>query len=332
MIIPQAPVEPPVNTNNVTEVQASEQLQRPDIHQIVREIFLRNLINGTVKRNERYGIQTGVAVTDLQSGHTIAGQNQDEVHFAASINKLPIALLVLEDLRAGTLDLDQTMTWQASDQRGGFGFYDQPGAPLEASLRDVLFDLLNRSGNTVTRVLVNGALGGAEAVNDRFAAKPQLSNTSLVPLGNGLFFLGDSTARDSLWAMTELLKTQDSYAAFMKDALATNIFTDFGVRSQLSNKDYVVLANKVGILNDISGNNRHDVGIIYNTKTGKSYGYSFFTTSPFESETATPQAEHSLQFMGRHLLHFAGTKKQHKDAAPDTQRSLQTPAQGRMIY
>lgn len=105
------------------------------------------------------------------------------------------------------------------------------------------------------------------------------------------------------------METQDSYAQFLKDTLSTNIFTDFGVRSQLAGNDYILLVNKIGLLDDdVDGNNRHDTGIIYNTKTHKSYGYSFFTTSPFDSATATPQAEQSLMNMGRYLLRFAGDR------------------------
>lgn len=337
MITPQAPIQPPLNTNVIQDVQAAEQLRRGDIRQIVKEIFLRHLIDGSIKQNERQDVRTGVTIRDLKDDRTIVGHNQDDVHFAASVNKIPVALLVLEDLRSGALDLDQTMAWQASDQRGGFGDFDQPGAPLQAPLSDVIYDMLNRSGNTVVRVLVNYALGGAEAVNERFAAKPGLSNTSLTPLGDGLFYLGDSTSRDSLWAMNELLKNQDQYGSFMKDALATNIFTDFGVRSQLAGNNYITLVNKVGILDDIEGNNRHDMGIIYNSKTHRTYGYSFFTTAPYDPEdfSATEQADQSLKDMGRYALRFAGDKKRRAGSAQQSagtfKQNVSLP-EGRITY
>lgn len=335
MFIPQAPIEPPTNLNVISEVQAAEQLQRGDLRQVIKEIFLRHLVNGTIKKNEQQDVRTGVTIRDLKEDRTLIGHNQDEVHFAASVNKIPVALLVLDDLRTGELDLDQTMTWQASDQRGGFGEFDQPGAPLQAPLRDVIYDMLNRSGNTVVRVLVNYALGGPEAVNDRFAAQEGLPNTSLTPLGGDLFYLGDSTSRDSLWAMNRLMEGQDSYGAFMKDALTTNIFTDFGVRSQLAGSDYIVLANKVGILDDIEGNNRHDTGIIYNTKTHRSYGYSFFTTAPFDPDdySATEQANQSLKDMGRYTLWFAGDRKRHaQEDSPNTLSQPQAEVESRIVY
>jgi beta-lactamase class A len=331
MITLQAPIYQPVNINVTNEVQAADMFLRTDVQTIVKEALLRHLVKQVVKKNEQAGAATGVTITDLKTQQTIFGHNQDTEHFAASINKIPVALLVLEDIRAGTLNLDQMMTWQESDRRAGFGVYDQPGSPLQAPLRDVLFDMLNRSGNTAVRIAVNNALGGAAAVNARWAAKPQLSHTYLIPVDANRFFLGNSTSHDSLWAMEQLMKKQDAPAKFMKDALATNIFTDFGVRTQLAGNDYIVLVNKIGTLDDVDGNNRHDVGIIFNTKTKKSYGYSFFTTSPFDDPDATPQADQSLKDMGRYLLRFAGDRAHQLTQPSITQQTESTP-ESRILY
>jgi beta-lactamase class A len=264
------------------------------VQQIVKEVVLRKLVNGSIKGDESLGVLTGVQIMDLQNDHLILNHNQDTEHFAASINKLPVALLALQDLRSHTLDLSQTMTWLPSDVRGGYGVYDRPGAPTTATLGDVLFDMLNHSGNTAVRVVVNYGLGGAAAVNERWSHYPQLSHTYLQPLDANRFYLGNSTPHDSLWTLEKLMDHQDKYVKFMKNAMATNIFTDYGVRSQLAGNDWIVLVNKVGILDDPEGDNRHDVGIIYNQKTRKSYGYSFMTTSPEATAGATAQANQSL--------------------------------------
>lgn len=334
MITPQAPITPPANLNNTMEVQAAEQWQRDDVQQMIKEIFLRKLVDGSTKQNEAQGITTGVLIQDLQSHRNLVSHNVDTEHFAASINKIPVSLLVLEDLRAGKLTLDQMMTWQESDRRAGLGVYDQPDSPLQAPLRDVLHDLLNRSGNTAVRIVVNGALGGAAAANERFAAKPQLAHTYLIPVDTNRFFLGNSTPSDSLWAMDQLLKRQDRFAKVMKDALRTNIFTDFGVRSQLAGNNYVVLANKVGTLDDIEGNNRHDLGIVFNTKTHKTYGYSFFTTTPFNEAdpSATERADQSLKDMGRYLLRFAGDKRHRAADAPLLMQQQLAAPEKRVLY
>lgn len=305
---PNLPTNVAAQTQQASAPLSEQTLNQDGIGQIIREIVLRHLVDGSIRDDEAQGILTGVQIMDMQNDRVIVAHNQNTEHFAASVNKVPVALLVLQDLRAHKLNLDQTMTWQPSDVRDGYGVYDQPGAPTTASLRDVLFDMLNHSGNTVVRVAVNYGLGGAAAVNARWAAIPQLSHTYLQPLpGEGnRFYLGNSTPHDSLWALEQLLSRQDRYVTFMKDAMATNIFTDFGVRSQLAGNDWILLVNKVGILDDPEGDDRHDVGIVYNSRTHKSYGYSFMTTSPEVNPAATPQAGQSLMYMGRYLLRFAG--------------------------
>lgn len=299
-------------TQQVERVDAHDDRiwDRKDIAEQIKLMVLKYRIQKAIQENEAQGVRTDVSIVDLQSSQSIVKHNQNDVHFAASINKLPVALLLLEDIRAGKVSLDQVMTWQPSDVRAGFGTYDQPGAPTTATLGEVVNDMLNKSGNTAVRIVVNGALGGPHTVNDRLAAKPQLEHTRLTPVDATRFFLGDSTSKESLWVMTQLMKTQDRPARFMKNAMATNIFTDFGLRSQLAGNDFIVLVNKIGLLDDTEGNNRHDVGIIYNTKTRKSYAFSIMTTAPFNETdpSATDQANKSLMDMGRPLLRYAGDR------------------------
>lgn len=299
----------------------------------MKRLVLKHLILKTAKEAETKQVSAGVQITDLQTNRLLVGHNTDTQHFAASVNKLPIALLILEDLRTGKLKMNQTMTWTASDVRAGYGTYDQPGAPLHASLGDVIYDLLNRSGNTATRILVNGGLGGAAAVNERWSQVPELSNTRLQTLDANRFYLGNSTPADSLWALSRLMEKQDTYAKFMKNAMQASIFTDMGTRSQLSGSSHSVLVNKVGILDDVDGNNRHDVGIIYNLRTKKTYGYAFFTTSPYDNPESTPAADHALKDMGRYTLRYAGDKKHlNQPSAPDLRMQQAAPAQKRILY
>jgi len=342
MITPQLPfdqnnitthISSASNSSQIQQLPASEvytMLQRDDIGDFIKKLVLGYYVHKTIKENEEKQVRTGVEIVDLQSNKTLVKHNLDDKHFAASVNKLPVVMLVLQDARDGELSLDQTMTWSAADVRAGAGVYDQPGAPLQASLRDVIYDLLHRSGNTAVRVLVNQGLGGAAAVNQRWSEIPQLSNTRLQPLDANRFYLGDSTVRDSLWTMRELMKTHDSYMTFIKDAMKNNIYDDMGVRSQLAGNDYITLVNKVGILDDVEGNNRHDVGIIYNTRTHKSYGYSFFTTSPYDSAEATPQADQSLKEMGRYTLRYSGDKKHREQLNTRAERLLQS--EKRILY
>jgi beta-lactamase class A len=328
---PQAPT-PNFNNDNLADVRAvAEHPGYEHTDSMIKGIFLRHLIAASIKENERQAIVTGVSVRDMKSGRTLIGHNQDTEQFAASINKLPVVLLILEDLRSGALQMDQIMIWTEADRRAGFGTFDQPDSPLQAPLKDVVYDLLHSSGNTAVRILVNNGLGGAAAVNTRWAAEPDLAHTRLQPLDANRFFLGNSTPHDSLWSMEQLMSDRDEYSRFMKQAMAGNIFTDFGVRSQLGSDDWIVLVNKIGLLDDVEGNNRHDVGIIYNKKTKKSYSYSFFTTAPYNETdpSATERADQSLRDMGRYLLRYAGARTL---AQPAPMLQEQSPLETRIRY
>lgn len=307
-------------------------LRHGDAKDFIKRLVLGYLIKQSIAQNNAHQITTGVEIRDLQSGKAIISHNVDTQQFAASVNKLPVALLVLEDLRSRKLLMEQEIAWEASDVRAGAGVYDQPGAPTKALVKDILYDMLNRSGNTAVRIFVNRAFGGAAAVNERWAQIPQLSNTRLQPLDANRFYVGNSTPRDAIWTIEQLLKQPDTYSAFIKDTLSTNIYTGVSVRSQLAGNDYIVLANKVGLLDDVEGNNRHDVGIIYNTKTKKSYSFAFFTTSPYESAEALARAETSLKEMGRYTLRFSGDKKQHTEAALLNSETIHALTEKRTLY
>lgn len=288
--------------------------------EFLREATLRYQINQIIQQNEELGIITSVDITNAQTGRHLVEHNEATSHFAASINKLPIAMLLLQDLRSGNVAMDDMLNWNASDVRGGNGVYDQPGAPLNATVQDLVYDMLNRSGNTAVRALVNEtSLGGAMAVNARLSEYPQLIQTRLMIVGGNRFYLGNTTAKESLWVMKQVQRTKDSYEQFMQNAMATNIFTDFGVRSQLAGNDYISLANKVGILDDPAGSgiNRHDTGIIYNSRTHRAYAYSLLTSNFYNDDSApTEQAEESLKQMGKLILELAGDKSTAKPKQP----------------
>lgn len=296
-------------------------------------ILLRHYIEKVIAENEAQNVTTDVSIIDLQSQKMIVGHNLDVEQFAASVNKVPVAALVLKDIRAGDLDFMQTLSWVSSDVRAGAGVYDQPGAPTSATIKDLLYDMLNPSGNTAVRILVNYALGGAANVNTRWQTELGLQHTYLQPLDANRFFLGNSTGRESLEVMRQLLHTNDVYGKFVRNALATNIYEDYGVRSQLFGNDYIVLANKVGILNDSDGNNRHDVGIVYNLRTHKSYGYSFMNTAPGDAAAEpTVQAGTSLMDMGRGVLRFAGDKPVKHQTEQQTLLSASVEAEAKILY
>ncbi len=276
---------------------------------------LRSDLQQIVTQNESQYIITDVQVKDLLTGQVLYDHSPAVAQYAASLNKIPLAWLLLQDLRSGKVAMSQQLSWSTSDVVSGYGFYDQPNAPTSATVQQLIQDMLNMSGNTATVILGNQVLGGPLAVNARLAQYPQLVQTSLQGVrssaGNEGFYLGNTTSTEGSWLMEQLQKNKDGYEQFMQHALATNIFTTYGVRSQLSGDPNIELANKVGIIDDSdAGSNRHDEGIIYNSQTHRAYEYSFMTTNFSTDLSSNTPAEQSLADMGLVVLRFAGQRPQ----------------------
>lgn len=141
------PIDPP-NSHTRRVLKADlRSLDDNTISDYFKGIRLRHYIETIIAKNESLGVVTGVSIVDLQSQRSLVSHNLDTEQFAASVNKVPVAALILKDLRAGRLTLDQQLAWAEEDVRGGAGVYDQPGAPRQASAKDLLFDMLNPSGN-----------------------------------------------------------------------------------------------------------------------------------------------------------------------------------------
>jgi beta-lactamase class A len=306
---------PTTSSSQISQTQSAptdiSTLSNDSVSDTLKQAALRYQLDQIVNNNEsQQFIITGATVQDLLTGQTIYSHDPDVSQFAASLNKIPIAWFILQDLRAGKVHMTDSISWTTADVSAGYGVYDQPGAPTTATVQDLLQDMLNRSGNTAVRILVNKtSLGGPLAVNQRLAQYPKLVQTRLQLLSSTKFFLGNTAPSEGIWLMEQLQKNKDSYEQFMQNALATNIFTDYGVRSQLEGNSYIQLANKVGILDDTdAGSNRHDEGIIYNSNTHRSYAYSLMTTNFSQDLSANGPAEQSLKDMGAVILRFAGDK------------------------
>lgn len=324
---------PTTDTKNVVQVPEwqmndGKQLLRDDIGTDIKTRILQFQVAKSIIANEKANVTTGALMRNLNTQKTFVNYEENTKHFAVTTNKMAIAHLLVQDLDSGKI-VNPTLPLPPADQRiPGTGKYDQPDAPNQASLKELFFDMLNRSGNTAVRVLVD-AMGGPTAVNDRLAQIPEIPNTRLVPVGqDGRFFMGDTTTKEALFLLEQMYFHNGVNADFVKQALRTNIFSDYGVRSQLGDTDRIVLTNNTGMLNDPDGNSRHDIGIVRNYRSGISYSYAIMTTS--RSSNATARAETSIQEMGRTLLRFAGDKREDARKSP-TSPSQHSPKTDRKI-
>jgi beta-lactamase class A len=92
----------------------------------------------------------------------------EEVFPAASVIKLPMLLVALQQVEAGALKLEDRYPMQASDYATGSGVLQVMQAGLEPTLRDLLALMIVVSDNTATNMTLD-ILGGVDATNARFA-------------------------------------------------------------------------------------------------------------------------------------------------------------------
>src|SRR5215510_5271841 len=108
---PQTFNQPPATQQREQLNAEVKELSREDVGESFRSLRLRHYVDKIIRKNERAGVTTGVSVIDLQSQQAIVGHNLDTEEFAASVNKVPVARLILQDVRAGKLQWDQVLTW-----------------------------------------------------------------------------------------------------------------------------------------------------------------------------------------------------------------------------
>ncbi len=330
-------IDAPLIASNLEQNDMQAEAQFREAPWDAKRLILKLQLTRQIIENKRKGIDSSVIVYDETDKKQIHSYNTDYVHWAASLSKLFVTQLLLDDLRAGKVTLDTIVSWDASDRRAGAGEFDGASSPTSASIRSVLFDMLNRSGNTAVRVIVNKALGGAAAVNTRYEKDyPELKVTRLQPVDENRFLLGYTTSREVDFIISKVYKQTDLYAYIVKNALATNIFNDYGPRSQVKDPDSITVIDKQGQLNDPEGNNRHDVGAIENSKNGHTLRYVLMTTN-YEQPAGevTNFATTSLQEFGKDMLRFEGDRTPRpSEETPELkfQQDTSTTEKGRMVY
>lgn len=274
-------------------------LLRGDIRSWMQQQSLRLALDEVIAKNEQKDITTSVYFVDNTHNQVLYRYQIDKEYYAASVNKLPITLLLLEDLRSGKISLNDKVKLPKERLEGG-GRYDGDNRTREITVGQALEDLLKRSGNTVVRVIV-AELGGARKVNERLSQDKNLRKTHLIERDNNEFWLGNTTARESLYIMNQVVAKQDTYGKLVQKALTDNIFDDYGVKAQ-HKSGHVVLSNKIGQLSDPEdGDVRHDVGVIYNTQTGERYSFAILNHAGTEMLMGVKPVD-PIQAIGKRLL------------------------------
>jgi beta-lactamase class A len=203
---------------------------------------------------------------------SVAGQpsvddKSTEVVEAYSVNKVAVAMTVMDKIDRGLLTLDQTVQVPADIVvPGGDGIIILDKAyPSTFTLGHVLSLFLTVSDDTCVRLA--GLVVPAAEINQIIRDKG-FPNTQVVPVANpNRYFLGKTTAKEThdllLGLVNGTLLTQASSEYLLGILRSPVAFTD-GIRREMSSLDRARIATKAGWLND----GRNEAGIMFDT-TGK---------------------------------------------------------------
>jgi beta-lactamase class A len=117
---------------------------------------------------ENAGLTPGAFFVDLDTG-AYMDLNGSQAFASASTIKVPILVAFFQDVDAGKISLEETLTVRQEDIAEGSGNmqYDGPGKSYTAL--ETATKMITISDNTATNMLVE-RLGGAEALSQRFAS------------------------------------------------------------------------------------------------------------------------------------------------------------------
>ncbi|MDT0530904.1 serine hydrolase [Micromonospora sp. DSM 115977] len=238
---------------------------------------------------------------------------------AYSVNKIAVAVAVLDKVDRGLLTLDQRIeVTEAIVVPGGDGIFSLDGAyPSSVTLGHVLANLLTVSDDTAVRLC--GSVCPAAELNEILRGKG-FPNTQVQPVANPYrFFLGTSTPREThdllraLVAGTLLAPT--STALVLRLLRAPVAYTD-GVRRVMSSAERARVATKAGWFADA----RHEAGVIFDKAGAPVLTYALFADGQAGADNfgATHPAVAARARMGRHFLaavdNLVGTGLVHRPA------------------
>lgn len=222
---------------------------------------------------------------NLRTGDTV-GIDEDKPVQTASVIKLTILFDAMEQVRAGTVRLDDPIVLRKQDQVGGSGVLQLFDAPLTLTLHDVLMLMITQSDNTAANLAIDKlGLDNINAETQRIGLKgtwlyKKISKpaTEAMPADQKLYGLGKTTPREMADLLSHIYRCQFTQASqhpeISDDALCTDMMTLLrkqawrdGLPRYLEAKNSAqadaAMGNKTGSLDAV----RNDVGLV-STKAG----------------------------------------------------------------
>ncbi|HVK25078.1 MAG TPA: serine hydrolase [Actinokineospora sp.] len=251
-----------------------------------------------------------ISVSDVDGVPTAAVDvRADEVVEAYSVNKIAVAVAVLDKIDRGLLTLDQrvevTSAIVSHDGDGIFGF---DGAyPSHVTIGHALATLLTVSDNTCVRLC--GLVCPAAELNEILRGKGFV-HTQVKPVANpNRFYLGTTTARETHTLLQGLvngtLLSATATAYLLTILRSSSAFTD-GIRLNLNSAERSKVATKAGWFAD----GRNEAGIVFNAADKPTATYALFASGTFAGDqtanadnySATHPALRARQAIGRTLV------------------------------
>ncbi|MEU4773224.1 serine hydrolase [Micromonospora sp. NPDC023644] len=279
---------------------------------------------------ESYALQTAraggnwqayVSVADPAGAPVVAVSDEADRRIEAySVNKVAVAVAVLDKVDRGLLTLDQRVEVTAAIVvPGGDGMFSLDGAyPSFVTLGHVLANLLTVSDDTAVRLC--GLVCPAAELNEILRGKG-FPNTQVQPVANpNRFFLGTSTPRethDLLRALVGGTLLSPAGTAFVLRLLRAPVAYTDGVRRVMSSAERARVATKAGWYADA----RHEAGVIFDTAGAPVLTYALFADGQAEADDygATHPAVEARARMGRRFLaavdRLTGTGLTHRPTA-----------------
>ncbi len=236
----------------------------------------------------------------------VVQDNIDRVVNGYSVQKLAVAMAVMDKVDRGLLTLGQRLDLQASIILGGSGIYHLHGVwGDDITIANFLTAMLLVSDNTAVRMC--GRVVPALELNEILAAKGFVQ-TRVQPVANpNRFFLGVTTPRemhDLLWRLANKTLLSPSSCDFLLRILRwVNGYHD-GVRRNMSSNERSRVASKYGADFNTLGATRNEAGIMYGTNGAPVLTYAMFANGLGELDNygATHPAVEAHAKIGRVML------------------------------
>ncbi|GLH98769.1 serine hydrolase [Phytohabitans aurantiacus] len=218
------------------------------------------------------------AVDSAGALKTVVEDDADFVIHGYSVQKLFVAMAVLDKVDRGQLSLGQKLDMQASIILGGSGIYHLHGVwGDDLTIANFLTAMLLVSDNTSVRMC--GRVVPALEINEILAAKG-FTHTRVEPVANpNRFFLGVTTPRethDLLWRLANKTLLSPASCDFMLRVTRwVNGYHD-GVRRNMSSVERSRIATKYGAETDDLGGARHEAGIMFGSDGAPVLTYAMF--------------------------------------------------------